>query len=138
MRRNQPLSKQRPAGNSTASRARALTFGAAALVSASAIGLAAAATDDVLSTKPTPAAATPAATPAPPPSMQEGPGPQGFAAVVRRVAPSVVTVIAWSKGHPVAGGSGFIVDAKGGLVVTNHHVIEGASAAEIRFANGER
>jgi serine protease Do len=116
-----------------------LTFGAAALLSASAIGLAAAATGDALSTKPTPAAAAPArATPAPPPSMQEGPAPQGFAAIVRRVAPSVVTVIAWAKGNPVAGGSGFIADTKDGLIVTNHHVIEGASAVEIRFANGTR
>ncbi|MBA2364111.1 MAG: trypsin-like peptidase domain-containing protein [Chloroflexia bacterium] len=37
---------------------------------------------------------------------------------------------------PQGGGSGFVVDAKG-LILTNRHVVSGAGAVRVRFANGE-
>ena len=56
--------------------------------------------------------------------------------VVREVEPSVVAVLA----EGVAGqgqGSGVIVRREG-LIVTNAHVVEGASAVQIAFASGDR
>lgn len=65
----------------------------------------------------------------------------------RRVNPAVVSIEVAGK-HPAvdgapssdqvipfAEGSGFLVDDQG-HIVTNHHVVEGASAFEVRFADG--
>jgi S1-C subfamily serine protease len=47
--------------------------------------------------------------------------------------PSVVYIIA----QPIGSGSGFVYDDQG-HIVTNNHVVEGAVALEVVFANGER
>jgi serine protease Do len=81
--------------------------------------------------------------------------PSGFADIVERVRPAVVNIY---TGKPVATGrkryapgrgivsetrleqslgSGFVVDGNGS-VVTNHHVIAGASAIEARLLDGRR
>jgi 2-alkenal reductase len=65
----------------------------------------------------------------------------------RRVNPAVVSIEVAGK-HPAvdgapssdrvipfAEGSGFLIDDQG-HIVTNHHVVEGASAFEVRFADG--
>ena len=52
--------------------------------------------------------------------------------IVREVEPSVVAVLT-----EAGQGSGVIWD-EGGIVVTNNHVVEGASGIEIAFATGER
>src|SRR5262245_42813471 len=69
-----------------------------------------------------------------------------FAAVVSRVGPSVVTVIATvrqpegdTKSKIVRGlGSGMIVDAAAGHVLTNEHVVAAASRVEVELADRER
>lgn len=64
----------------------------------------------------------------------------------RAANPGVVTVTAtgtsssqgdfpFAPGRQQAGGSGFVLDAKGD-VVTNEHVVDGASAFSVRFADG--
>lgn len=51
----------------------------------------------------------------------------------QRANPSVVYIIAL----PIGSGSGFVYDTAG-HVVTNNHVVEGATSFEIVFANGDR
>jgi serine protease Do len=51
--------------------------------------------------------------------------------VVRDLLPSVVTVINYaSNGQPQGSGSGFVVDAQQGYIVTNNHVVEDARTAD--------
>lgn len=56
----------------------------------------------------------------------------GIPAIVRQVEPSVVTIIT-SKGL----GSGVVMSSDG-LVVTDAHVVEGASTVTVAFADGQR
>ena len=56
------------------------------------------------------------------------------AELFRDLSPSVVTIFV-KKGEAQGGGTGFLID-EAGVVVTNHHVIEGASSARIKFENG--
>jgi S1-C subfamily serine protease len=69
-----------------------------------------------------------------------------FAAVASRVGPSVVTVIATvrepegeTKSKILRGvGSGMIVDAAAGHVLTNEHVVSAATRVEVELADRER
>jgi serine protease Do len=56
----------------------------------------------------------------------------GWADIVERVSPSVVSITN-SKGL----GSGFVIDSDG-YVVTNNHVMSGLNEAEIRFSDGTK
>src|SRR5262245_41742049 len=56
----------------------------------------------------------------------------GFADIVERVSPAVVSLVT-AKGL----GSGFIIDPAG-YVVTNNHVIADGTEAEVRFGNGTK
>jgi S1-C subfamily serine protease len=57
-------------------------------------------------------------------------------ALIRRVRPAVVTVIVYDhRGKELGFGSGFFISRSGELL-TNHHVIEGASSARIRTFDG--
>ena len=56
--------------------------------------------------------------------------------LVKRVKPSVVTVITYNdKGDPLVTGSGFFI--RPGQVITNLHVMEGARRAEVRTFDGK-
>ncbi|MCH7789950.1 MAG: trypsin-like peptidase domain-containing protein [Acidobacteria bacterium] len=57
-----------------------------------------------------------------------------IAAVAAIVAPSVVSVEILQGEVPIAQGSGIVWDS--GLIVTNAHVVQGATEVLIRFANG--
>ncbi|MDI1451255.1 trypsin-like peptidase domain-containing protein [Polyangium sp. 6x1] len=56
------------------------------------------------------------------------------AELFRELSPSVVTIFV-KKGEAQGGGTGFLID-EAGVVVTNHHVIDGATSARIKFENG--
>ncbi|MGB0036018.1 MAG: trypsin-like peptidase domain-containing protein [Candidatus Acidiferrales bacterium] len=57
--------------------------------------------------------------------------------LVQRESPAIVTVFnVGASGKPEAMGSGFIVRADG-VVVTNFHVVRGASDAQVKLKNGE-
>lgn len=82
-------------------------------------------------------AATPAAgaefTPAPDAGARSALEP---AALFERWAPSVVTIhVRSSEGEGM--GTGFVIDARG-TVATNHHVIDGATAIEVKLFDGTR
>jgi hypothetical protein len=56
--------------------------------------------------------------------------------LIRRVKPSVVSVVTYNaKNEPLISGSGFFI--RPGEVITNLHVIEGATRAEIRTLDGK-
>lgn len=56
------------------------------------------------------------------------------AELFREWSPSVVTIFV-KKGEAQGGGTGFLID-EFGMIVTNHHVIEGAEHARVKFQNG--
>jgi serine protease Do len=57
------------------------------------------------------------------------------AELFKELSPSVVNVFAKHGAIGEGGGTGFVVD-RNGMIATNHHVIEGASAVRIKFQNG--
>jgi serine protease Do len=62
--------------------------------------------------------------------------PGAFAEVVRRVSPAVVTILFRDeKTSKTGNGSGFIIDPEG-HIVTNDHVVAGASEIAVLFADG--
>lgn len=62
---------------------------------------------------------------------------KSLAPMIKAVGPAVVAVYT-RKGRAFAGGgSGFILSEEG-LVVTNHHVVDSASAVEVRLSDGQR
>jgi len=77
--------------------------------------------------------ATPAATEAPAPPPPATRGYPDLTTVAERASASVVSIAIWKPGRdkPAGGGSGVILDGEGSIV-TNHHVIEGASRIQIR------
>ncbi len=60
------------------------------------------------------------------------------AAVARRVVPSVVTVEIFSGPALVGSGSGVILDAENGYVVTNEHVVDDSTTVGIVLSDGRR
>ncbi len=71
------------------------------------------------------AAPTPSALPAATPISAAPGGPQDVVDVVRQLLPSVVTVVnKLPSGQPQSSGSGIVVDASRGYLVTNNHVVQ--------------
>ena len=64
-------------------------------------------------------------------SAASGPPANDLPAVIERVRPSIVMIVT-DNGL----GSGFVVD--GGAVVTNRHVLEGATTANVQFSDGAK
>jgi S1-C subfamily serine protease len=76
----------------------------------------------------------------PPPLPDPGPGASVIPDVADRVLPTVVRINVSGTGSLTeanALGSGVIYRSDG-YIITNHHVIEGASAVEVLLANGDR
>ncbi len=83
-------------------------------------------------------------------STATGPTAINAAEIYRRSAPGVVQIVSTSRGapstdlfgDPIPGetqralGSGFVID-KDGHVVTNYHVVQGATSIEVSFSNQE-
>lgn len=87
-----------------------------------------------------------APSPAPSPAVAMMPGgtPMSFASLAKAVDPGVVTILSRAEKTFGSGrrrvlseglGTGFVYDATG-LVLTNNHVIEGATAVQVQFATG--
>lgn len=102
----------------------ALLLAAAIVVGGSggaAAGYAVSRTVDPVST----AAATPALPAAQPVRAVAGTGTDGVVGVVNTVLPAVVTVVNYlPNGQPQSSGSGIVIDAQRGYIVTNSHVVE--------------
>jgi len=59
--------------------------------------------------------------------------------VAQDLLPSVVTVINYaSNGQPQGSGSGFVVDAARGYIVTNNHVVEAGAAFDVVFSDDKK
>jgi tetratricopeptide (TPR) repeat protein len=57
-------------------------------------------------------------------------------ALIKHARPAVVTIIVYGRrGHELGFGSGFFVSSNGEML-TNHHVIEGATSAKVRTLDG--
>ena len=56
--------------------------------------------------------------------------------IYEECSPSCCTIKVSSSTHSAIG-SGFVYDADNGYIVTNHHVIEGATKISVKFYNGE-
>ena len=54
----------------------------------------------------------------------------------KHVLPAIVKVERLVNGKPAGHGTGYVVDSKRGLVVTNHHVIEGSTSTNVKFKSG--
>ena len=66
-------------------------------------------------------------------------GPRGDARIYSRLEPSVVDVTATLRYEgETASGTGFVVDARAGLVLTNNHVIRNATAVTVRLTSTGR
>jgi len=58
-------------------------------------------------------------------------------ALIKRARPAVVTIIVYDRrGHELGFGSGFFISSSGEML-TNHHVIEGATSAKVRTLDGQ-
>ena len=76
------------------------------------------------------------ATAANPPANAGGSDTQSLPDLIRRVKPSVVSILTYdAKGEPLISGSGFFI--RPGEVVTNMHVIKGAQRVEIHTLDGK-
>jgi serine protease DegQ len=78
------------------------------------------------------AATAPAVTPTSAPAPAGSPALQDLPDLVRRLEPSVVTVLTQ------AGGGSGVVYREDGLVVTNEHVVRGNQRVQVAFADGQR
>jgi len=62
---------------------------------------------------------------------------ESLGSLVKRIQPAVVTIIAYdAAGQPLHQGSGFFV-SKAGQLITNRHVLDGASRAEVQTRDGK-
>ncbi len=55
--------------------------------------------------------------------------------LIKKISPSVVVIQTYKDGNALALGSGFFIDKN--IIITNYHVLKGASSAEIKTANGK-
>jgi serine protease DegQ len=58
--------------------------------------------------------------------------------IIRAMRPSTVLVIASVGGSPESTGSGWVLDASQGLIVTNHHVVNGAESLQVGVGEDRR
>jgi len=62
---------------------------------------------------------------------------ESLPSIIKRIAPSIVIVFAYDdKGEFLKLGSGFFI-SQNGDIVTNYHVVEGASSAQIKASDGK-
>jgi tetratricopeptide (TPR) repeat protein len=64
-------------------------------------------------------------------------GQDGLPALIKKMEPSIVVIVTYGRNGSMLGqGSGFFVDQEGD-VITNSHVLQGASRAVVKTADGE-
>jgi len=66
----------------------------------------------------------------------DGPGGATVSEMVADVKPSTVSVTALADGRPSGGGTGWVLDAGEGLIVTNHHVVNAGNGFVIATEAG--
>ncbi|MGH2948764.1 MAG: S1C family serine protease [Solirubrobacteraceae bacterium] len=68
----------------------------------------------------------------------DGDEPATVEEIVARVGPSTALVVSRQDGEDLGNGSGWVLDAREGLVVTNHHVINGGDAFQVAIGRRMR
>jgi len=64
-------------------------------------------------------------------------GEENLPAMIRRIEPSIIVLLTYDKeGRSLGQGTGFFI-TRDGDVITNYHVLKGASRAEVRTSSGE-
>ena len=64
-------------------------------------------------------------------------GQENLPTIIKRVEPSIVVILTYNKqGQLLGQGTGFFIN-KEGDVITNHHVLQGASRAEVKTNDGK-
>jgi S1-C subfamily serine protease len=76
-----------------------------------------------------------APTPPPPQATDDEPS---TAEVIAEITPATVAIIVFRDGEPFSGGSGWVLDAEEGLIVTNEHVVNGGTEFQIGVGTDER
>ncbi|MCK4850384.1 MAG: serine protease [Phycisphaerae bacterium] len=70
-------------------------------------------------------------------AQEQKAGTETLPQIIKRIQPSTVVVLTYDeKGEPIAQGSGFFV-SRAGHIITNRHVLEAASRAEIKTSQGK-
>ncbi|KAF0113540.1 MAG: PDZ/DHR/GLGF domain-containing protein [Hyphomonadaceae bacterium] len=64
------------------------------------------------------------------------PAPARPAAPPQRTTPTAPPIVPPVQMRPSGSGSGVIIDAPNGIIITNHHVVEGAAAIRVDLADG--
>ncbi|MEX2193964.1 MAG: trypsin-like peptidase domain-containing protein [Thermoleophilaceae bacterium] len=68
----------------------------------------------------------------------DGDGASGVADIVEQVTPSTALITSIRDGQPFAGGTGWVLDAEEGLIVTNYHVVNGGDAFAVAVDGDEQ
>ena len=76
--------------------------------------------------------------PEPTPSPSPSPTPASVADIIREATPGTVLITTLTSGQEISGGTGWVLDAEEGLIVTNFHVVNGGDSVAVGVGTDSR